>query len=1579
MRLTARRVLVWLGMLAGLLLALVPLRTGATRAQETVRRYENFDVRTSKVAPAQDVRSFARQAMGGLRSERLRLRSEAREAALQRMESRLGWRVERSRELGSPEIVRGALGRRRLSGAAPLGGREATLRRFLASNQEAYGLDPGQVADLRTAGNYLNPARNMAWVSLEQKANDLAVFQGEVHGAFSADGTLVQTTGLLAPDLDAKELARDPAVGAEAAVRAAAASIGVDLAAGDLVLEESTPTTAVFAAGPFADQVKAQLVYFPLEAGVAHLAWSMTLWQEHVAYSALVDAEAGALLFRKNITNEQTAPATYSIYNDDSPAPLSPSNATPGSGIQGAAIPRTTLTLISELPAFDDLGWIPDGANTTSGNNVDAGLDIASPDGIDPAGRPVPAVFRVFDFPYNPAPGLPGPGDAPTGANYRAGAVTNLFFWSNRYHDRLYELGFTEAARNFQQNNFGRGGLGNDRVLAQVQDFSGTNNANFATPADGTSGRMQMFIFTGPNPDRDGDLDADIFIHELTHGTSNRLHNNGSGLATSQAGGMGEGWSDFYARALLSTADEDVAGLYPAGGYSTLNIGTPPFSVGTDNYYYGIRRFPYALKTTVGANGKPHNPLTFADIDPAQIDTTDGAFPESPLDFSGNGANEVHNIGEVWAMALLEVRARLIGAHGFASGNQRALQIVTDGMKLDPINPNLLQARNSILTADLAGFLGADELDIWRGFATRGMGFSATVNAGTSVTEAFDIPNLTVGPVTVSSDSCDFGGHADPGETVTLSVPLTNPFLATTATGVTASLGGSAADYGDIAPGATVSRDFVVTIPSSQACGSQLPNDVSIDSSLGPVVRTFTLQIGLPTGTLPAVTYGSGNIAVPIPDVATVEIPIDVPDEGAIADVNVRVRLNHTFDGDLVLQLVAPDGTVVNLANNRGGAGDNYGAGANDCSGTPAVFDDAAGTAISAGIAPFAGSFRPETPLSALNGKSFHGTWKLRVRDTAALDVGTVGCVQLEIVQQLYFCCGVPGTPIVAAAPPAVVTAESVAPGNGAPDPDETVTMSFPLRNVGTGITGDLVATLLPGGGVNAPSGPRSYGSFSPADPPVAREFTFVASGTCGGFITATFHLQDGLADLGTVTFSIRLGTLAVSSASFANPGAVAILDTPRIGGIAPGSPYPSNIAVSGITGTVTKVTATLRNMSHTFPGDIDILLVGPGGQKMILMSDAGGSDDINNVTLTFDDAAAAALPSSLIVSGTFRPTNSGTGDTFPAPAPAGPYGAALSAFNGVSPNGTWSLYVVDDAGIDAGNIAGGWSLTITTADPVCEFEACTLACPADVVEPNQPAVCGALVSYGDAAVSGSCGTVATAPPSPSFFPVGTSPVTSTATRQDGATTSCSFDVTVNDVEKPAITAPPPVTVSTGGGATACAAVVSDALLGTPTGSDNCPTLTFSRSGVPAGNLFPVGTTLVTYTATDGSGNASSASQAVTVLDTTPPVLSAATANPSMLWPPNHKWVLVTVGYTTSDLCGAVTTSLSVASNEPIDGTGDGDTSPDWEIVDNHHVRLRAERAGGGSGRVYTITVTAADGSGNTSQRTVAVTVPHNR
>jgi len=124
--------------------------------------------------------------------------------------------------------------------------------------------------------------------------------------------------------------------------------------------------------------------------------------------------------------------------------------------------------------------------------------------------------------------------------------------------------------------------------------------------------------------------------------------------------------------------------------------------------------------------------------------------------------------------------------------------------------------------------------------------------------------------------------------------------------------------------------------------------------------------------------------------------------------------------------------------------------------------------------------------------------------------------------------------------------------------------------------------------------------------------------------------------------------------------------------------------------------------MNHTFPDDLDILLVAPGGQNAILMSDVGGATDAVNVTLTLDDAAANSLPdATALSSGTFRPANFvGTGgEVYPPPAPTPAGGSMLSVFNGTAPNGTWRLYVVDDQDLDIGNINMGWTLNITTTN----------------------------------------------------------------------------------------------------------------------------------------------------------------------------------------------------------------------------------------------------------------------------------------
>ena len=178
----------------------------------------------------------------------------------------------------------------------------------------------------------------------------------------------------------------------------------------------------------------------------------------------------------------------------------------------------------------------------------------------------------------------------------------------------------------------------------------------------------------------------------------------------------------------------------------------------------------------------------------------------------------------------------------------------------------------------------------------------------------------------------------------------------------------------------------------------------------------------------------------------------------------------------------------------------------------------------------------------------------------------------------------------------------------------------------------------------------------------------------------------------------LSFASWAAAAATFSNPTNISINPAGGPPGV---TPYPSPITVSGLAGAITNVTVTVTNLSHTNPDDLDILLLGPGGQRVLLMSDAGGPNDINSVRLTFSDDASAVLPdTNRIVSGTYRPTNYPPGETnFPAGTPGPPYSASLSVFDGTNPNGTWRLFVHDDTGAGGGgSIVGGWLLNLSVA-----------------------------------------------------------------------------------------------------------------------------------------------------------------------------------------------------------------------------------------------------------------------------------------
>ena len=164
---------------------------------------------------------------------------------------------------------------------------------------------------------------------------------------------------------------------------------------------------------------------------------------------------------------------------------------------------------------------------------------------------------------------------------------------------------------------------------------------------------------------------------------------------------------------------------------------------------------------------------------------------------------------------------------------------------------------------------------------------------------------------------------------------------------------------------------------------------------------------------------------------------------------------------------------------------------------------------------------------------------------------------------------------------------------------------------------------------------------------------------------------------------------------TFSNTAPITINDN------ASATPYPSTITL-GSFGAL-DVNVVITGLTHGFPEDIGILLVGPGGQKVVLMNNTGGINPITvPINITFDDQAAGNVPNPIsgsLASGTYKPTNLAPGcpgNSFNPPAPACPYGTSLSAFNGTNPAGVWSLYVEDFAAGDSGLISGGWSLVVT-------------------------------------------------------------------------------------------------------------------------------------------------------------------------------------------------------------------------------------------------------------------------------------------
>jgi hypothetical protein len=545
---------------------------------------------------------------------------------------------------------------------------DEVAREFLAHNAALFGLDAADAAGLKVAMKDVDSASGVTFLKYEQVVNGVRVFNSEISVAVSPKGEVAIVT---AGQLVQGAAVSAPALSKEEAIVRAFAHCGAEITADrlDASSEKRADGLAKFAnplgAGRADVLAEPSLVNVRGEARLAFHVYvdkGPSEW-----YETLVDADSGELVYRGSLYahNRGTVFTQHPV-----------------------AGPRTLEPFTVDTAKFPNVSagdiWVNDRFST--GNNVDAYIDRDAnnlPDPVSTAtlsdGRAFSTADGNFTFPFKPNKDP---------RKFAAASAANLFYLNNVMHDRMYDLGFTETARNFQLANYGRGGAQNDRVLAETQDGSGTDNANFATPPDGQSPRMQMFLFTrftgSPADDRDSSMDADVVFHEYGHGVSNRLIGNGSGLTGIQSRAMGEGWSDYWA---LSAFGDGVMGEFVTGNSAS-----------------GIRRTPYDGRTT---------------------------FPNGDYAMLGTPVHQPHLDGEVWCQTLVDLRNQL--------GAAVTDRLVLTGMKMTPVSPSMLNARDGIVAADIVLNGGGNLCAIWTVFARHGMGVSALGNDGITHVAAYDV------------------------------------------------------------------------------------------------------------------------------------------------------------------------------------------------------------------------------------------------------------------------------------------------------------------------------------------------------------------------------------------------------------------------------------------------------------------------------------------------------------------------------------------------------------------------------------------------------------------------------------------------------------------------------------------------------------------------------------------------------------------------------------------------------------------------------------------------------------------------
>ena len=749
----------------------------------------------------------------------------------------------------------------------------SSINTYLNSNKSELRLQSQDIEDIVIDKHSYSKSMDVENVYVVQQYQGIEIFNSV--SSFAIKNGQVKNASLsFSKDVSQKVNTTTPAISAATAIGNAALELGVNSPTNLELLETVSVNSFIYSNGSISlENIPVKLVFQKMEDGSLQLAWDLSIYVLDAShyYSVRVDAVTGSVInlgdwvvscsFGEHKNNSDSSHTENSVL-------FSKEDATMASLTDGAIY--KAIALPNQSPADDDLSLIVDPSvqgvgspfgwhdadgvagpefTITRGNNVWAQEDENGNNGtgFSPEGT-AELIFNFdFDFTQDPALSL----DA---------SITNLFYLNNMLHDIFYEYGFDEASGNFQQNNYGNGGNGNDFVYADAQDGSGTNNANFATPGDGGKPRMQMFLWDGAvtsgplltindgplagdyegvpaafggeivdltedlvlveddpsgtsdtndacdpitnggdlsgkiavirrgecefgfkalaaenegavavimvnnvegeaitmapgavgdqvtiplfmvsdtdgeniiaelltetvnatingvtvGPMIDASLDNEIIAHEYGHGISNRLTGGGNNTGClNNAEQMGEGWSDYLG--LIITMK--------VGDQADDGRGMATYSAGQGLDGGGIRQYKYSRDMI-------ENPLTYSDL-PAT-------------------GGQVHAVGTIWATMLWDLTWDLIDVYGYdedmfngTGGNNIAMQLVLDGMKLQPCAPGFESGRDAIIEADELANGGANKCLIWETFARRGLGFAATQGSPSSVTDgtaAFDIP-----------------------------------------------------------------------------------------------------------------------------------------------------------------------------------------------------------------------------------------------------------------------------------------------------------------------------------------------------------------------------------------------------------------------------------------------------------------------------------------------------------------------------------------------------------------------------------------------------------------------------------------------------------------------------------------------------------------------------------------------------------------------------------------------------------------------------------------------------------------------